>query len=370
MPRILPGGRALLISVHDGEARFRIDVLTLATGERRTSSLADSMLNTRRPATSYTPRAMPCLPSRFDVDRLTVTGTPVKLLDGVETDRQWRRSSRSRRLARWCFSRNRRPPTERWCGPIVRASPRQSRSSRGRSGHRACRRMAGNSPLSSMTDGRRNIWIYRFDNATFLPIASEGINRAPVWTRDGLRLTYLSERDGVRHLMSQPSDSSAPAESLLTSQNDDLFPGSWSADGRSLVYVDQPPTDNSELRVLPIDGRQVATLSGIPAAQQPAGDLARRPVARVRHPAVRGIRAASDLRTGRFQAPGRHVNSSMPPASQCGAGTARRSFFAADAAGRRRLPATGSSKCLSIVRVASLPARNGNCSGKPLPKTR
>jgi Tol biopolymer transport system component len=111
--------------------------------------------------------------------------------------------------------------------------------------------------------GGRNIWIYRFDNATFLPIASEGINRAPVWTRDGLRLTYLSERDGVRHLMSQPSDSSAPAESLLTSQNGDLFPGSWSADGHSLVYVDQRRSGPSELRVLPIDGHQGAMLSGI-----------------------------------------------------------------------------------------------------------
>jgi hypothetical protein len=71
--------------------------------------------------------------------------------------------------------------------------------------------------------GRRNIWIYSFDNATFLPIASEGINCAPVWTRDGLRLTYLSSATASAISMSQPSDSSAPAESLLTSQNDDLF---------------------------------------------------------------------------------------------------------------------------------------------------
>ena len=62
-PLILPGGRALLISVRDGEAAFRIDVLTLATGARRPSLLADPMLNIRRPATSYMPPAMPCLSS-------------------------------------------------------------------------------------------------------------------------------------------------------------------------------------------------------------------------------------------------------------------------------------------------------------------
>jgi hypothetical protein len=153
-----------------------------------------------------------------------------------------------------------------------------------------------------------------------------------VWTRDGLRLTYLSERDGVRHLMSQPSDSSAPAESLLTSRNDDLVPGSWSADGRSLVYVDSARTGNSELSVLRIDGRQVATLSGIPASSnRPAISPDGRWLAFGIPVSEASGRPA--ITSGRFQAPGRHGNSSMPPASQCGAGTARRSSFAAGAAG-------------------------------------
>jgi hypothetical protein len=65
--------------------------------------------------------------------------------------------------------------------------------------------------------------------------------------------------------MSQPSDSSAAPESLLTSQNDDFVPGSWSADGRSLVYVYRPRTGDSELRVLSIEGGHVTTLPGIPA---------------------------------------------------------------------------------------------------------
>ena len=367
LPSLLPGGRALLISVHDGDALFRIDVLTLATGERRT-------VVARGYHAEYSPTghivyaagdALFAIP--FDGDRLTATGTPVKLLDGVESDGG---GGFALSATGTLVFQPQPPPAHRtlvWADrsgvttqipiePRTFWTPRLSPDGR---------------QFAVVVDDRggRNIWIYRFDNATFLPIASEGINRAPVWTRDGLRLTYLSERDGVRHLMSQPSDSSAPAESLLTSQNDDLFPGSWSADGRSLVYVDQRAAALRAAR--PADRRA----SGRDAVrhscwQQPAGDLARRPVAGVRHPVVQGIRAASDLRHGRFQAPGRHVNSSMPPASQCGAGTARRSFFAADAAGRRRLPATGSSKCLSIVRVGSRPARNGSCSGKPLPKTR
>ncbi len=246
--------------MHDGDALFRIDVLTLATGERQT-------VVTRGSHAEYSPTghivyvagdALFAIP--FDGDRLTATGPPVELLDGVETDEGFALSatgtlvfqpqpSTAHRTLVWADRSG--VTTQIPIEPRTFWTPRLSPDGR---------------QFAVVVDdrGRRNIWIYRFDNATFLPIASEGINRAPVWTRDGLRLTYLSERDGVSHLMSQPSDASAPAESLLTSQNDELFPGSWSADGRSLVYVDQRDA-NSELRVLPIDGRQVATLSGIPA---------------------------------------------------------------------------------------------------------
>ena len=374
-PAILPGGRALLISVRDGDAPFRIDVLTLATGARRTVVARGS--HAEYSPTGHIVYAAGDTLFGIPIRRRSThgpTGAPVKLLDGVSTVPFTLDGVGGFALSATgtLVFRPQPPPAHRtlvWADrsgvttpipiePRTFWTPRLSPDGR---------------QFAVVVDenGRRNIWVYRFDNATFLPIASEGINRAPVWTRDGSRLAYLSERDGVRHLMSQPSDSSAAAESLLTSQNDNLFPGSWSADGRSLVYVDQPaPRQVSELRVLPIDGRQVATLPGIPAnGNRPAISPDGRWLAfgirvRPRHPG--GQRSTY----GRFQALGRHVNSSMPPASQCGAGTARRSFFAADAAGRRRLPATGSSKCLSIVRVGSRPGRNGSCSAKSSPKMR
>ncbi|HXI29441.1 MAG TPA: serine/threonine-protein kinase, partial [Vicinamibacterales bacterium] len=77
LPWLLPGERALLISVRDGEAPSRIDVLTLATGVRRT-------VVARGFHAEYSPTghivyaagdALFGIP--LDVDRLTVTGTPV-----------------------------------------------------------------------------------------------------------------------------------------------------------------------------------------------------------------------------------------------------------------------------------------------------
>ena len=85
---ILPGGRVLLISVRDGDGPFRIDLLTLATGARQT-------VVARGLHAEYSPTGhivytagVALFGIAFDVDRLTVTGTPVKLLDGVERGRR------------------------------------------------------------------------------------------------------------------------------------------------------------------------------------------------------------------------------------------------------------------------------------------
>jgi dipeptidyl aminopeptidase/acylaminoacyl peptidase len=113
--------------------------------------------------------------------------------------------------------------------------------------------------------GRRNISIYRFDTRTLSAVTFDGDNWAPVWTRDGSRLAYLSRRDSVRHLMWQPVDANSPPESLASSRDDDLVPAAWSIDGRSLIYVNIPPNNNSDLRVLDIATRKVNEIPGMPA---------------------------------------------------------------------------------------------------------
>ena len=293
LPSLLPGGRALLISVHEGDARFRIDVLTLATGERRT-------VVARGSHAEYSPTghivyaagdALFAIP--FDGDRLTVTGTPVKLLDGVETDGA--EGSRCRRLARWCFGRNRRPRAERWSGPIVRASPLQSRSSRGRSGHRACRRTAGNSPLSSMTEG--------------VGISGSIVSTTRRFSRSPQKES-TARRCGRGTGCVSPISPSATA-SAISCRSQAIrarLPKacsraratiSFPAAGRQTAVRSSSSTSSaghSELRVLQIEGRQVTTLSGIPVA---AIGRRSRPTAGGWPSAsgVRGIRAASDLRT-------------------------------------------------------------------------
>ena len=155
--------------------------------------------------------------------------------------------------------------TERWSGPIVRASPLQSRSSRGRSGHRACRQMAGNSPLSSMTEG--------------VGISGSIVSTTRRFSRSPQRES-TARRCGRGTGCVSPISPSATA-SAISCRSQAIrarLPKacsrarttiSFQAAGRQMAVRSStstsPPTDNSELRVLPIDGRQVATLSGIPA---------------------------------------------------------------------------------------------------------
>ena len=117
----------------------------------------------------------------------------------------------------------------------------------------------------SVVDGQRqHIHVYDLRSGTFSQVTFEGTNRAPLWTPDGSRLTYASGRGGGQHLFWQPIDRGGPAESLLESPNE-LWPNGWSADARSLVYTENQPTNNTEIRGLGLDdGRQSTVVPNIP----------------------------------------------------------------------------------------------------------
>jgi Tol biopolymer transport system component len=92
--------------------------------------------------------------------------------------------------------------------------------------------------------GRRDIFTYQLAAGSLTRVTRDGDNHTPIWTRDGQHLTYSSSsstsmsstRDDARQLVWQPVDSSRPPERLV-SGGLSLRPGTWSADGRVLVYT-------------------------------------------------------------------------------------------------------------------------------------
>jgi Tol biopolymer transport system component len=62
-------------------------------------------------------------------------------------------------------------------------------------------------------------------------------------------LTYASTRAGLQHIVWQLADGSGPAESLISSRHL-VWPDAWTPDSRTLLYVEQLPTDMPRAYVL------------------------------------------------------------------------------------------------------------------------
>jgi Tol biopolymer transport system component len=96
-----------------------------------------------------------------------------------------------------------------------------------------------------------DIWLYDLARETWSRFTLEGNNGFPVWTPDGRRMTFVSDRAGVDNIYWKPLDGSAPEERLATSERPN-YPFSWSRDG-TLVYVEAHPLTLQNLWVLHAD---------------------------------------------------------------------------------------------------------------------
>ena len=93
------------------------------------------------------------------------------------------------------------------------------------------------------TQGDRNIWMYDIGRGTTARVTVDGRNMAPAWTPDGIRLTFGSSAGGQENLFWQTADGSGAAERLTTSPFLHRA-GSWSPDGRVLVFVEGDASQN------------------------------------------------------------------------------------------------------------------------------
>ena len=77
-------------------------------------------------------------------------------------------------------------------------------------------------------------------------------NRAPVWSPDGSTIAFSSNREGQWNLFAKPVAGDASAVRLQQSDNIQR-PSSWSPDGGLLLYGDRSPSDQLDVRLLPVD---------------------------------------------------------------------------------------------------------------------
>ena len=96
-----------------------------------------------------------------------------------------------------------------------------------------------------------------------LTSASEA-DRIPVWSPDGMRVAFSRRKRGPHALFVKPLRGAEPEQFLLEEADVNLFPSSWSPDGRYLLY-----TARDGLWVLPMEGDRRSTRSGHGEAVRP-----------------------------------------------------------------------------------------------------
>jgi eukaryotic-like serine/threonine-protein kinase len=102
--------------------------------------------------------------------------------------------------------------------------------------------------------GAGDIWLLEPHGITSRFTFDPGYEWLPVWSPDGSRIVFSSNRNGPMDLYLRELSSSAPERLLLESRTQKL-PTDWSRDGRFILYEDfQPNTNKPDLWVLPMSG--------------------------------------------------------------------------------------------------------------------
>jgi len=104
--------------------------------------------------------------------------------------------------------------------------------------------------------GTPNIWL--LDLARGIPARftfDPAIDWSPVWSPDGSRIVFESNRDGAWSLY-QKSSSGAGSEEAILKSSDQKWPSDWSLDGRFILYEQSSPSPQWDLWVLPLFGER------------------------------------------------------------------------------------------------------------------
>ena len=264
-PHILPGGRAVLFTILTDEAieNAQIALLNLETGEQRVLVSGGS-------APRYSPtghivygvngtlRAV-----GFDLDRLEVTNpNPVPVVDGVIT--------KDSGAANFDIARD---------GSLVYVAGTSA-------GNDALRtlvwvdRTGREEPLASpllayqhprvSPDGTRvaidlvdresaDIWIHDLARGTETRLTTDpAVDRSPLWTPDGERVVFQSDREGQAALFWKLVDAPEDAERLMSASDGrtEFEANTWSADGQTVVFWWARGGNRPDIGLLSVGGGQ------------------------------------------------------------------------------------------------------------------
>ena len=93
---------------------------------------------------------------------------------------------------------------------------------------------------ADMVPGNSDVWVYDLQRGTETRVTTDpGFDDRPMWTLDGERVVFASTREGTSNLFWRSADGTGEVDRLTSSPNLQR-PGSYTANGESLVFYELP----------------------------------------------------------------------------------------------------------------------------------
>jgi serine/threonine-protein kinase len=255
-PVALPGDRALLFAMLTTECSSfddaRIMVYSLKSREKRT--VASGGTYPRYAATGHVLFArsgnLQAIP--FDVKSLAPTGPAKTVLEGVLMDR---------RDGGACFDISEDGTLAYISGGIISHNKDVVWMDRNGNREPILKSEPVDREIRVSPDGTRlafvkaaDIWVYDMSLKTQIRITSDAaIDADPVWSPDGRRITFASNRTGTMDIYERSADGTG-AEVRLYGSSEPVRPMSWSPDGKILAFVKESQSTGDDIWLLSFSG--------------------------------------------------------------------------------------------------------------------
>lgn len=264
-PEWLPDGRHFLYTAtsldETGKRAPRaVYVRSIDSDDRKLLTHAESRVMYTAPGYLLHVESGTLLAQAFDTQRFTLGGEPVTLADDVAYSRTIGNGgfsvSETGLLAYFSgvtfsdlvsFDRSGRSSASGWLGQPFASSVRFSPD--------------GTQVVVDLEDpraGASDIWT--FDLSRQVPTrftTDPASDTNPVWSSDGRRIVFSSDRGGSPDLFSKATDGFGSDEQILTQRGPQLA-NDWSPDGRYLVFEDNSRETGLDLWLLPLEGDRTA----------------------------------------------------------------------------------------------------------------
>jgi len=257
-PELLPGARAVLFTAYGATYQdVSIVAQSLKSGERHVLIQGASLPHYS--PTGHLLYVQPKLPGvvmavAFDPVNLRVTGTPAPVLQDVLTDRGDKATWSLSRSGMLVYAAGGFQEAENNLVWVDRKGVAAPAGTPLRRPYAFPRISPDERRLVVELDGiQNNLWVYDFPAKTLNRLTFDGNNAWPIWTPDGKRITYASNRSEPWQIFWRLADGSGKEERLLVGPGDQQ-PYSWSSDGKLLAFYGESRLSGQDVWVFSVNG--------------------------------------------------------------------------------------------------------------------